>query len=105
MTEISNSLAADRLAVRLRQDGYLYLRQAVSADRVLAVREAYFRLFPSGYLKDGTSPRDGIFSGNIHADFPNLRHTKSPGKSICSQPDVPELREDGDVFQDRTVPS
>ncbi|GAA1965007.1 phytanoyl-CoA dioxygenase family protein [Kitasatospora viridis] len=53
----------DRLRERYRQDGYLLLRGVLDPAEVWAVREAYFSLFPPGYLKPGTGPAAGVYSG------------------------------------------
>ncbi|MFE9422569.1 phytanoyl-CoA dioxygenase family protein [Kitasatospora sp. NPDC006697] len=53
----------DRLRERYEQDGYLLLRAVLDPARVWAVREAYFSLFPREYLKPGTGPAAGVYSG------------------------------------------
>jgi ectoine hydroxylase-related dioxygenase (phytanoyl-CoA dioxygenase family) len=51
------------LVERYRHDGYLLLRRVLDPERVEAVRRAYFTSFGPGYLRAGTDPADGIFSG------------------------------------------
>ncbi|QIJ66056.1 phytanoyl-CoA dioxygenase family protein [Streptomyces sp. JB150] len=55
---------------RLRSDGYLYLPGALDRSAVLRLRRAYFSLFPPGYLKPGTRPQDGLFSGTVPEGLP-----------------------------------
>lgn len=48
---------------RFATSGYLFLKSALPRSDVLDVREEYFaHLAPTGILKPGTSPRDGIFN-------------------------------------------
>merc|ERR1711939_593993 len=47
---------------RFQEDGYLFVRNVMPRDDVFDVRQAYFEhLAPTGILKPGTNPRDGIF--------------------------------------------
>ena len=63
LRESNTSVFADGSArARFAEDGYLMLRDAIPADSVLRLREAYFRLFDPRLLKDG-DPRRGEFSG------------------------------------------
>lgn len=50
---------------RLNKEGYVYLPGFLDKEEVLKVREAYFKLFDPKILKAGTSPRDGLFSGQF----------------------------------------
>lgn len=54
----------EALRARYSRDGYLYLRNFLDPTRVLAARDAYFSLFDRSYLKPGTAPVDGVFSGS-----------------------------------------
>ncbi|KAJ6442441.1 phytanoyl-CoA hydroxylase [Purpureocillium lavendulum] len=63
------------LRERYASDGYLFLKGLIPRDDVLAARAAYFSsLAPSGVLKPGTLPVDGIFDadGASAADFPGI---------------------------------
>ena len=47
---------------RFEEDGYIWVKNVMPREDVLDMREAYFtHLAPTGILKPGTSPRDGIF--------------------------------------------
>jgi phytanoyl-CoA hydroxylase len=47
---------------RFNKDGYIFVKNVMPREDVLNMREAYFaHLQPTGILKPGTSPRDGIF--------------------------------------------
>jgi ectoine hydroxylase-related dioxygenase (phytanoyl-CoA dioxygenase family) len=63
--EDSSARLDDPSALRQRYetDGYLYLRRVLDPEKVLALRQAYFDSFDPTYLRENTSPRDGIFSG------------------------------------------
>lgn len=60
------------LVRRLNKDGYVYLPGFLDRNKVMDVREAYFRLFDNVILKPGTTPRQGIFSGKFQ--FSPYRH-------------------------------
>ena len=50
------------LQARFEEDGYLFVKGLLPRDAVLKAREEYFRyLAPTGVLKPGTKPIDGIF--------------------------------------------
>jgi ectoine hydroxylase-related dioxygenase (phytanoyl-CoA dioxygenase family) len=61
----STSLLAQPSALRERyeRDGYVFLRQAIDPERVLALRQAYFEDFDRTYFRPGTRPQEGVFSG------------------------------------------
>lgn len=61
---------ADALRQRYLDDGYLYLRGFLDPGRSLAMRSAYFSLFDPGYLRAGSTPADGVFSGAVPAGLP-----------------------------------
>jgi ectoine hydroxylase-related dioxygenase (phytanoyl-CoA dioxygenase family) len=58
--------ATDAAALRARYDadGYVFLKNAVSAEMVLKLREAYLTQFAAGFCKDDDTRR-GAFSGQI----------------------------------------
>jgi ectoine hydroxylase-related dioxygenase (phytanoyl-CoA dioxygenase family) len=53
------------LREQFRQDGYVYLRRVIDRDEVINLRGEYFSMFEPSYLKDGTSPEEGVFSGQV----------------------------------------
>ena len=60
-TPITTSL--EEMRRRFEEDGYIFVKNVMPREDVLDMREAYFRhLTPTGILKPGTSPRDGIFN-------------------------------------------
>ncbi|HEX6395180.1 MAG TPA: phytanoyl-CoA dioxygenase family protein [Acidimicrobiales bacterium] len=68
----SSDVAGDARALSERYvaDGYLYLRGYLDGGEVRSMREAYFSLFDPSYLKAGTSPDEGVFSGERPPDLP-----------------------------------
>jgi hypothetical protein len=42
----------------------------LEADKVWKLREDYFGRFPESYLRPGTTPADGVFSGTTPAELP-----------------------------------
>lgn len=62
-------LPAETLRARYAEDGYIVLKGALPADNVLDMREAYFSLFDSLFLKDGDARR-GVFSGSEPQGLP-----------------------------------
>ncbi|KAI9655536.1 MAG: hypothetical protein M1821_005329 [Bathelium mastoideum] len=69
----SPNLPIPELRQRFEDDGYLFLKGLIPRDVVQKAREEYFKfLAPSGVLKPGTKPVDGIFD-------PSKDHTQFPG--------------------------
>ncbi|KAF2816973.1 uncharacterized protein BDZ99DRAFT_5967 [Mytilinidion resinicola] len=67
-------LPLEELRQRYEEDGYLFLKGLLPRQDVLKAREEYFKLLsPSGVLKDGTAPVDGIFNEqNDPHDYPGI---------------------------------
>lgn len=59
---------------RYQEDGYVFLKGLIPREDVLKAREEYFKLLaPSGVLKPGTKPVDGIFdSSRDSLDYPGI---------------------------------
>ncbi|EXJ67642.1 phytanoyl-CoA hydroxylase [Cladophialophora psammophila CBS 110553] len=59
---------------RYEEDGYLFIKGLLPREDVLKAREEYFKLLsPSGVLKPGTKPVDGIFDETKDKlDFPGI---------------------------------
>lgn len=55
----------DALVERYKNDGYLYLPAFLDREKVLDIREAYMNLFSPVIFKEGTTRREGIFSGKF----------------------------------------
>lgn len=68
------SLPLSELRARYEQDGYLFLKQVLPRADVLKAREEYFSLLqPTGVLKPGTAPVEGIFDpAKSHEDYPGI---------------------------------
>lgn len=68
----SSDVASEPETLRLRylQDGYVYLPGYLDAGGSRDMRSAYFSLFDGSYLRQGTSPADGVFSGELPAGLP-----------------------------------
>lgn len=59
-TPIETSL--EEMRRRFEEDGYIFVKNVMPREDVLDMRQAYFEhLAPTGILKPGSSPRDGIF--------------------------------------------
>jgi len=74
-------LPIDELRQRYDHDGYLFLKGLLPRQDVLKARSEYFKLLaPSGVLKDGTDPVEGIFNDeNDPEDFPGIGAGVSDG--------------------------
>jgi hypothetical protein len=70
------------LRERLHADGCLLVRGLLGRSEVLDLREAYFTLFGPGLLASGTTPRDGIFSGQIPPGLPPYGTEGHPAHSF-----------------------
>lgn len=58
----TTDLSLEELHYRFQEDGYLFIKGLLPRDAVLKAREEYFKfLEPTGVLKPGTKPIDGIF--------------------------------------------
>ncbi|KAK4972543.1 hypothetical protein LTR66_011309 [Elasticomyces elasticus] len=54
--------SVEEMRRRFDEDGYLFVKSVMPREDVLDMRQHYFEhLSPTGILKPGTSPRDGIF--------------------------------------------
>jgi hypothetical protein len=53
-----------------RQDGYLYLRGVLDPAELRWLRGRYFSRFDPGYLRAGTDPADGVYSGREPRPLP-----------------------------------
>ncbi|KAL7777177.1 hypothetical protein CFE70_007600 [Pyrenophora teres f. teres 0-1] len=71
----------EELYRRYNEDGYLFLKGLLPRSDVLSAREEYFKMLtPSGVLKPGTQPVEGIFDDHKNAsDFPGIGSGASPG--------------------------
>lgn len=74
LKESTPEMPIDELLCRYKEDGYVYLKGLLPRADVLKAREEYFlMLAPSGVLKPGTQPVEGIFdSERDAADFPGI---------------------------------
>lgn len=74
LKESSPDMPLDELHRRYREDGYVFLKGLLPREDVLKAREEYFKMLaPSGVLKPGTQPVEGIFdSDQDAADFPGI---------------------------------
>ena len=53
------------LAERFKREGYLYLKAFLEPASVWNIREQYFSLFDDTIFENGTTRKEGIFSGNF----------------------------------------
>jgi phytanoyl-CoA hydroxylase len=64
----------DEIRRRYNEDGYVFLKGLLPRQDVLKAREEYFKMLrPSGVLRPGTQPVEGIFDAEQDAaDFPGI---------------------------------
>jgi len=63
MLETPIATPLEEMRRRFEKDGYIFVKNVMPREDVLDMREAYFaHLAPTGILKPGTSPREGIFN-------------------------------------------
>jgi phytanoyl-CoA hydroxylase len=63
MLETPITTPLEEMRRRFEEDGYIFVKNVMPREDVLDMREAYFaHLAPTGILKPGTSPRDGLFN-------------------------------------------
>jgi phytanoyl-CoA hydroxylase len=70
----SPDLPIDEIRRRYSEDGYIFLKGLLPREDVIKAREEYFKMLsPSGVLKPGTEPVEGIFDAEKDAsDFPGI---------------------------------
>ena len=68
---IWRNASADEWRQRYASDRYLLLRGALDPEMLWELRARYFSLFPPSFLRPGTSPRDGIYSGCAPMGLPS----------------------------------
>jgi hypothetical protein len=85
----------DEARRRYTEDGYLFVKGLLPREDVLKAREEYFKLLaPSGVLKPGTRPVDGIFDDTKDKlDFPGIGagFADSNGRPTGPHPEVATL--------------
>ncbi|KAI2484979.1 Phytanoyl-CoA hydroxylase [Pyrenophora tritici-repentis] len=81
LRQSSLDLPMEELYRRYNEDGYLFLKGLLPRPDVLSAREEYFKMLaPSGVLKPGTQPVEGIFDDAKNAnEFPGIGSGASPG--------------------------
>lgn len=52
-----------KLREELKQHGYFLIRGFFPVETIRGLREAYFSKFPAGFLKESSSPHEGIYAG------------------------------------------
>jgi ectoine hydroxylase-related dioxygenase (phytanoyl-CoA dioxygenase family) len=80
----SSAVRSDPEAIRARyaEDGYLYMKGVLDPAAVKALREAYFAQFDRSYLRAGTNPADGVFSGRRPHGLPPHGVTGHPAHAF-----------------------
>lgn len=80
----ASSTSMEELHRRFDEEGYIWVTGLIPREDVLDYRESYFsHLAPTGILKPGTSPREGIFNPT---EDPLLHHGVG-GKDLPSEQD------------------
>ena len=70
----SPDMPVEELRQRYDEDGYVFLKGLLPREDVLKAREEYFKMLaPSGVLKPGTSPVEGVFNdAKDKDDYPGI---------------------------------
>jgi phytanoyl-CoA hydroxylase len=81
LKETFPDMPMEELRRRYNEDGYLFLKGLLPRDDVLRAREEYFKMLaPSGVLRPGSQPVEGIFDTEKNAaDFPGIGAGAAPG--------------------------
>lgn len=92
----SSALIDDPLALREQfdRDGYVYLRGVVDREQVLRLRATYFSMFDSAYLKEGTTPADGVYSGHTPTGLPGHGVAGHPAHTLVRTKEFAEFVSD-----------
>lgn len=81
LKQSSPDMPLEELQTRYNEDGYVFLKGLLPREDVLKAREEYFSMLaPSGVLKPGTQPVEGIFNPEKNpSDYPGIGAGASPG--------------------------
>jgi hypothetical protein len=71
---------------RFRADGYVLLHGALEREAVLDLRADYFARFDPAMLAAGTTPREGVFSGDEPAGMPEYGTSGHPAYDLVRSP-------------------
>lgn len=74
LKESSPNMPIEELRRRYDEDGYVFLKGLLPREDVLKAREEYFKMLaPSGVLKPGTNPVEGVFDpAKNKDDYPGI---------------------------------
>ncbi|KAF2016401.1 hypothetical protein BU24DRAFT_391696 [Aaosphaeria arxii CBS 175.79] len=74
LKESTADMPVEELRRRYNEDGYIFLKGLLPREDVLKAREEYFKMLePSGVLKPGTAPVQGVFDETKDkADYPGI---------------------------------
>ncbi|KAJ5357385.1 hypothetical protein N7541_004543 [Penicillium brevicompactum] len=77
------NLPVEQLRQRLKEDGYLFVKDVIPREDVLDARENYFKQYSeTSLLEPGSSPRDGIFNSSSSPDL----HKGIGGQGLPTNP-------------------
>ena len=81
----------DELRRNFEADGYVLLRAALDRDAALDMRQNYFARFDPVLLADGTTARDGIYSGRQPDHLPEYGTQGHPAYDLVRDPSFDEF--------------
>lgn len=92
----STGLLDDPRALRRRfaEDGFVWLRGVLDPQRVRRLRGRYFAAFDPSYLEPGTSPAEGVFSGQRPPGLPAHGTPGHPAYEMVRSPEFAEFASD-----------
>jgi phytanoyl-CoA hydroxylase len=115
LRSFSKDTPVGELREAYRRDGYIWIKGLLPVEDVLKCRESYFTyLSDTGLLKEGTSPRDGIYCGadwrmwigpgKLRRKFGQVQdtaytrkmvaaHSASSYREFCDHPDMKDFIE------------
>lgn len=102
MRKTTLGTAIEEIRRRYEEDGFVYVKGVLPREDVLTARRKYFELLqPTGILKPGTKPVEGIFNTSIDAlNFPGIGAGiagSSDAEGRTTGPDVQIARMFGDL--------
>jgi Phytanoyl-CoA dioxygenase (PhyH) len=77
----------DVVRQQLRDEGYVLIRGALDREWVLDMRADYFARFDPVMLAEGTTPRDGVFSGIVPSELPEYGTAGHPAYDLVRSPE------------------
>ena len=86
------------LREKLKMDGYLYFPSFFNSENVFDIRERYFKLFDPIIFQEGTTPRQGVFSGVFEYSALEHGHEHHPAAKFVKSDEFEQFTKDQKLY-------